>query len=134
MSRLVTPRPLLVMALVALVAYPVIRPYDSYPQVVLLLAFLLATQAVGWNIISGYAGYVSLGHSVFLGLGSYTAGIVGAKTGLNPFLLAPLGGLVAVAAALPSSSRIATRPVPNLVRRIQALNPMLASISARKAK
>lgn len=97
-------RHLPVLALVALVAYPLIRPYDAYPQVVLLLAFLLATQAVGWNIISGYAGYISLGHSVFLGLGSYTAGIVGAQTGLNPFLLAPLGGLVAVAAAVLAGS------------------------------
>jgi branched-chain amino acid transport system ATP-binding protein/branched-chain amino acid transport system permease protein len=99
--RLADPRVLLVLALVA---YPLIRPYDAYPQVVLLLAFLLATQAVGWNIISGYAGYVSLGHSVFLGLGSYTAGIIGAQTGLNPFLLAPLGGLVAVAAAVLAGS------------------------------
>jgi branched-chain amino acid transport system permease protein len=99
--RLADPRLLLVLALVA---YPLIRPYDAYPQVVLLLAFLLATQAVGWNIISGYAGYVSLGHGVFLGLGSYTAGIVGAQTGLNPFLLAPLGGLVAVAAAVLAGS------------------------------
>jgi ABC-type branched-subunit amino acid transport system ATPase component/ABC-type branched-subunit amino acid transport system permease subunit len=100
-KRLADPRVLLVLALVA---YPLIRPYDVYPQVVLLLAFLLAIQAVGWNIISGYAGYVSLGHSVFLGLGSYTAGIVGAQTGLNPFLLAPLGGLVAVAAAVLAGS------------------------------
>ena len=60
----------------------------------LLLAFLLAIQAVSWNIISGYAGYISLGHSAFLGLGAYTAGIIGVHTGLNPFLAAPLGGVV----------------------------------------
>ncbi|GAA4441112.1 branched-chain amino acid ABC transporter ATP-binding protein/permease [Phytohabitans houttuyneae] len=86
--------------LAALVLYPVIRPFDAYQQTVLLLAFLLAVQAVSWNIISGYAGYVSLGHSAFLGLGSYTAGIVGVHTGLNPFLAAPLGGIVAVLGAL----------------------------------
>jgi len=86
--------------LAALVLYPVIRPFDTYQQTVLLLAFLLAVQAVSWNIISGYAGYVSLGHSAFLGLGSYTAGIVGVHTGLNPFLAAPLGGIVAVLGAL----------------------------------
>lgn len=94
--------PLVLLGLLAL--YPVIRPYDGYPQAVLLLAFLLALQAVGWNIISGYAGYISLGHSVFLGLGSYTAGIIGARTGLNPFLIAPLGGVVAVAAAVLAGS------------------------------
>ncbi len=94
-------RRLLVAApLAALALYPVIRPYDAYQQAVLLLAFLLAIQAVSWNIISGYAGYISLGHGAFLGIGSYTAGIVGVHTGLNPFLAAPLGGLVAMVAAL----------------------------------
>ncbi len=86
--------------LAALALYPVIRPYDVYRHTVLLAAFLLAIQAVSWNIISGYAGYISLGHSAFLGIGSYTAGIVGLRTGLNPFLAAPLGGLVAVVVAL----------------------------------
>ncbi|MEJ3653663.1 branched-chain amino acid ABC transporter ATP-binding protein/permease [Actinomycetes bacterium KLBMP 9759] len=95
-------RPWLLPALVGagLALYPVIRPYDIYPQTVLLLAFLLAIQAVGWNIISGYAGYVSLGHSVFVGLGSYTAGILSVRIGLDPLLAAPLGGLVAVVAAV----------------------------------
>lgn len=86
--------------LVALAVYPIIRPYDTYVHTILLLAFLLAIQAVSWNIISGYAGYVSLGHTAFLGLGSYTAGIIGVHTGLNPFLAAPIGGVVAVVAAL----------------------------------
>lgn len=84
----------------ALVLYPVVRPYDIYPQTVMLLAFLLAIQSVSWNIISGYAGYISLGHSAFLGLGGYTAAIIAIHTGVNPVLLAPLGGVVAVLAAL----------------------------------
>jgi ABC-type branched-subunit amino acid transport system ATPase component/ABC-type branched-subunit amino acid transport system permease subunit len=100
LARLRSPKTLYVAPLAALALYPVIRPYDLYPQTVLLLAFLLAIQAVSWNIISGYAGYVSLGHSVFLGIGGYTAGIVGIRTGLNPFLAAPLAGVVAVVAAL----------------------------------
>jgi branched-chain amino acid transport system permease protein len=98
---MITRRNALAMApLAALALYPVIWPYDVYRHTVLLLAFLLAIQAVSWNIISGYAGYISLGHSAFLGIGSYTAGIVGIHTGLNPFLTAPLGGLVAVVVAL----------------------------------
>jgi branched-chain amino acid transport system ATP-binding protein/branched-chain amino acid transport system permease protein len=83
-----------------LVLYPVIRPYDIYPQTVLLLAFLLALQAVSWNIISGYAGYISLGHSVFLGLGGYAAGIVALRIGSNPLLLAPLGAVVVTVIAV----------------------------------
>src|SRR3954463_6180037 len=83
-----------------LVLFPVIRPYDIYPQTVMLLAFLLALQAVSWNIISGYAGYISLGHSVFLGLGGYAAAIVATRTGINPLVLAPLGAVVVTVIAV----------------------------------
>ncbi len=85
--------------LLVLVLYPVINPWQPYPQGVLLMMFLLAVQASSWNIISGFAGYVSLGHSMFLGLGSYTAAIIALHTGVNPFWVAPLGGVVAVVIA-----------------------------------
>jgi ABC-type branched-subunit amino acid transport system ATPase component/ABC-type branched-subunit amino acid transport system permease subunit len=83
-----------------LVLFPVVRPYDVYPQTVILLAFLLAIQAVSWNIISGYAGYISLGHSVFLGLGGYAAAIVATRSGINPLLLAPVGAVVVTVIAV----------------------------------
>ena len=86
--------------LLALLLYPVVNPWYPYPQGVMLLAFLLAIQASGWNIISGYAGYISLGHSMFLGLGSYTAAIIALHTGVNPLWVAPLGGVVAVIVAV----------------------------------
>jgi len=86
--------------LLALVLYPVVNPWQPYPQGVMLLAFLLAVQAASWNIISGYAGYISLGHSMFLGLGAYTAAIVALHTGVNPLWVAPLGGITAVAVAI----------------------------------
>jgi branched-chain amino acid transport system permease protein len=87
-------------ALVALLAFPALWPEATYEQTVMLLAFLLAIQAVSWNIISGFAGYVSLGHSVFLGIGAYTAGILSSRLGLNPLWFVPAGGLVAVVAAV----------------------------------
>jgi ABC-type branched-subunit amino acid transport system ATPase component/ABC-type branched-subunit amino acid transport system permease subunit len=86
--------------LLALVLYPVLNPWQPYPQGVMLLAFLLAVQASSWNIVSGYAGYISLGHSMFLGLGAYTAAIVALHTGINPFWVAPLGGITAVLVAV----------------------------------
>jgi branched-chain amino acid transport system permease protein len=86
--------------LLALVLYPVINPWKPYPQGVLLLGFLLAIQASSWNIISGYGGYTSLGHSMFLGLGSYTAGILALRWGVNPLWVAPLGGVTALVIAV----------------------------------
>ncbi|GIE94259.1 branched-chain amino acid ABC transporter ATP-binding protein/permease [Paractinoplanes rishiriensis] len=87
-------------ALLVLVLYPVVNPWQPYPQGVLLLMFLLAIQATGWNIISGFAGYISLGHSMFLGLGSYTAAIIALHTGVNPLWVAPIGGVTAVVIAM----------------------------------
>jgi ABC-type branched-subunit amino acid transport system ATPase component/ABC-type branched-subunit amino acid transport system permease subunit len=84
---------------VVLIGFPVVFPYAIYQQGVLLLAFLLALMAVSWNIISGFAGYVSLGHSVFLGLGAYTGGLLAEKLQVNPLWFMPVGGLVAFVAA-----------------------------------
>ncbi|MEP6760111.1 MAG: branched-chain amino acid ABC transporter ATP-binding protein/permease [Sporichthyaceae bacterium] len=89
-----------VLCFLALALFPVIWPYETYYQTVLFLTFMLGVQAVSWNIISGYAGYVSLGHTAFLGLGSYTAAIIALHAGVNPLLIAPIGGAVAVVAAL----------------------------------
>ncbi|MFC4585356.1 branched-chain amino acid ABC transporter ATP-binding protein/permease [Sphaerisporangium corydalis] len=88
------------LVLVALLVYPVVNPWQPYPQAVMLLGFLLAIQASSWNIISGYAGYISLGHSMFLGLGSYTVGILALQWGINPLWIAPLGGVTAVVVAM----------------------------------
>jgi branched-chain amino acid transport system permease protein len=95
------PRPHLVAGafLLAALLYPVVNPWNPYIQGVALMMFLLAIQASSWNIISGYAGYTSLGHSMFLGLGSYTVAIVALHTGVNPLWIAPLGGVTAVVVA-----------------------------------
>ena len=90
--------------LLGLIVYPVINPWQPYPQAVLLAMFLLAIQASSWNIISGYAGYISLGHSMFLGLGSYTAAIIALHTGVNPLWVAPLVGVTAVVVAVLAGS------------------------------
>src|SRR5919206_3118301 len=43
--------------------------------------------ALSLDLILGYAGIITLGHSAFFGLGAYTAGILGAKLGVtDPFL------------------------------------------------
>ena len=74
---------------------------DLYYQTMLILTFLLAIGATGWNIMGGYAGYISLGNSAFVGLGAYTTGILAAKDNVSPFLGCLAGGLVcAVAAAV----------------------------------
>ena len=46
--------------------------------------------ASSWNIIGGYAGYISLGHNVFFAIGGYAAAILFAYFGVSPFIAFPL--------------------------------------------
>jgi branched-chain amino acid transport system permease protein len=90
----------IVLPAAALLLYPVVDPENTYHQTVLIQIFLLAVMAGGWNIISGYTGYVSLGQSAFLGIGAYTVGLLSPHIDISPLLLAPLGGIAAALAAL----------------------------------
>jgi ABC-type branched-subunit amino acid transport system ATPase component/ABC-type branched-subunit amino acid transport system permease subunit len=89
-----------VAALIVLVALVPLLTANSYIQNVLILTFVLAVLGSGWNIMAGYTGYVSLGHSAFIGVGAYTAGILAARWEVSPFLVAPLGGVAAAVVAL----------------------------------
>ena len=60
-----------------------------------LYTFMYITMATSWNIIGGYAGYVSLGHNVFFALGAYTSGMLLSTLGLSPFVTAALAGVAA---------------------------------------
>ncbi|MFF1679817.1 branched-chain amino acid ABC transporter ATP-binding protein/permease [Streptomyces sp. NPDC058256] len=84
----------------ALALYPVLGIGTEYHLTVAVLCLLLAVQAVSWNILSGYAGYISLGHSAFLGAGAYMGGIAAERLGINPLLSAPLGGVLAAGVAV----------------------------------
>jgi len=44
----------------------------SNPAVTTIAVFTLtfAAEAVGWNVFSGYTGYLSLGHAAFYGFGA----------------------------------------------------------------
>lgn len=90
----------LVIVLLALLALPLFRPMiGSFNYVMTLGALVLMWIAMSssWNILGGFAGYISLGHSVFMGIGGYVAGVLLYYHDISPFLTAPLGGLAAVA-------------------------------------
>jgi len=58
---------------------------NSFLQHVLILILLFASMSQSWNIIGGYAGQVSFGHSVFFGIGAYGAGMAVVKYGIVPW-------------------------------------------------
>ena len=59
-----------VVLLVALAFVPLLK--SSYDENLGRSVLMFATLSMGWNIIGGYAGYVSFGNVVFFGLGAYT--------------------------------------------------------------
>jgi ABC-type branched-subunit amino acid transport system ATPase component/ABC-type branched-subunit amino acid transport system permease subunit len=84
---------LIVVAAGFIALYPVFSD-DLYYQNMIILSLVFAVGAVGLNIITGYAGYVSLGQGAFLGLGAYTTAILSTKVGASPFVWVPVAGLV----------------------------------------
>ena len=59
----------------------------------IILSLVFAVGASGLNIISGFAGYVSLGQGAFIGLGGYTIGVLARKfPDTNPWLWVPVAG------------------------------------------
>jgi branched-chain amino acid transport system permease protein len=57
---------------------------------------LWAGLALSWNVICGYAGYISFGHVAFFGIGGYTTGILMQPQHGWPFLATlPVAALVA---------------------------------------
>jgi branched-chain amino acid transport system permease protein len=68
----------------------------NFYMTILLTMFLHSTMASSWNIMGGYAGYVSLGHNVFFAIGGYFGGIMLSKLGIPVFVSAPFAGLFAM--------------------------------------
>lgn len=74
---------------------------------ILVLALIAAVGAIGLNLVSGYAGQISLGHAFFIGLGAYTGAVLGGQEttqvigyDLPIWVWLPAAGLVAALAGL----------------------------------
>jgi len=74
--------------------YPIFSD-DLYYQNMIILSMVFAIGAVGLNIITGYAGYVSLGQGAFLGIGAYVVALGATKVGGSPWVWIPAAGVVA---------------------------------------
>lgn len=57
-----------------------------FPLHIFIMIFIFTVTGTSWNILSGLAGQISLGHSVFFGSGAYTSTILLVKFGVNPWI------------------------------------------------
>jgi branched-chain amino acid transport system permease protein len=80
----------------AAVLLPVVSQNPTHLNLAILV--LMAAQlGVAWNLLGGYAGQVSLGHTAFYGIGAYASTMLLLNFGINPWLGTLLGGLLAAA-------------------------------------
>jgi branched-chain amino acid transport system permease protein len=84
--------------LLIFIAAPVIA--DRYLLSVLILVFYFAYLGHAWNLLMGFAGQLSLGHALYLGLGAYTATALWTLFGIGPWLGVFIAIPVAAAAGL----------------------------------
>jgi branched-chain amino acid transport system permease protein len=82
-------------------------PWLGHPPVYfisfLFMVFIYVTLATSWNLIGGYAGYLSLGHVAFFGIGAYASAILSkalSLTAVGTVLSSLPAGLIAAAVAI----------------------------------
>ncbi len=82
-----TPKRGLVLLAVLLAAL-IVAPHfvNDYVLTVLILILYFAYVGQAWNIMMGFAGQLSLGHAIYVGLGAYTAAALYVHFGIGPWV------------------------------------------------
>jgi branched-chain amino acid transport system permease protein len=78
----------LLVLLTALALFPWFNP-PIYFVSLLFVVFMYVVLATSWNIIGGFAGYLSFGHVAFFGIGAYATGLM-----MKGFHLSPVGTIL----------------------------------------
>jgi len=72
----------------------------DYVLQILFRIYLFAALGLAWNLVGGYAGQLSLGHSAYFGAGAYSLALFSGRLGVSPWIAALMGVAVALACAL----------------------------------
>ncbi|GAA4256156.1 branched-chain amino acid ABC transporter permease [Azospirillum formosense] len=83
--------------LLAFLAGAALLPFavsDQYILHLAIMALFYAVLASSLNLVVGYVGEFSLGHTAFLGTGAYTAALLSTQAGMPMWVTIPLAGLV----------------------------------------
>ena len=70
--------------LLALLVAPLVA--NDYLLTILILILYFAYVGQAWNIMMGFAGQLSLGHAIYIGLGAYTAAALYVHYGVGPWI------------------------------------------------
>jgi branched-chain amino acid transport system permease protein len=98
---IVQDRVVVVAALLAFALVPPLVANEYWLQAILIPFLVYALAALGLNLLTGYAGQLSLGTGGFMAVGAYSAfKLTTAFPSLNILLVFPLAGLIAAAVGL----------------------------------
>ena len=79
--------------------YPLIFTLP-FPRHLMIMIFLYATLGLAWNMLGGYAGQISLGHTLFFGIGAYTSTLLLMKLWVSPWVGMLAGGAISIVVSL----------------------------------
>jgi branched-chain amino acid transport system permease protein len=90
---------LFVVGTIALALLPFWGSSATQFELVEVLYYLSLAQM--WNLLAGYAGLVSVGQQMFVGVGAYSVFIFAERNGIDPWIAVLLAGLFAAVVSLP---------------------------------
>jgi branched-chain amino acid transport system permease protein len=90
----------LLLPVVIVAVLPLLPFVNNYIIAATVRALIFISLGQAWNIVAGIGGQLSLGHSVFLGLGCYTTGILFNRYGIPPWIGGFAAMLLSLAVAL----------------------------------
>jgi branched-chain amino acid transport system permease protein len=88
MRRIAGVSPVELAAFAAFIAAMIVAPVvaNDYILTVLILILYFAYVGQAWNVMMGFAGQLSLGHALYVGLGAYTTGALYFHYGTPPWI------------------------------------------------
>lgn len=102
MNTAMTPRFAVIATLVLLlvaIGLPLVL-HDEFLIHSVIMVLYFAYLACAWNLMCGYVGQISFGHSVFSGVGGYASVLLLTGVGLSPWIGMLVGGVAAALLAV----------------------------------
>ena len=87
-------------AITAILLVCCVAPIGIYNKHIIIQTMFYAYMATAWNLMCGYTGRLSLGHSAYIAVAAYTSLILFRSFDLTPWIGMLLGGVVAMALML----------------------------------
>lgn len=115
----------LVVCVIAAIIFPLIVKV-RFVWNLLSMILVWAIVGMGWNVIGGYCGQVSNGHSLFYGVGAYTVALASSYFKVSPWIAIWIGAVISMGLAY-----LVGKPLLRLKGHVFAISTMALAECAR---